>query len=237
MCERFVLDFPESALKNWYTVDSIIDIFPRYNIAPMSDILVIRETASEREGLMMRWGLVTGWIKDLKQVPVISNARAETISNNPMTISHKPMFRSTYRKRRCIIPASGFYEWRLSKDGKHEKPCYISTADGCPISFAGIWETATLNEATLESCAIITTGCNELMRPIHDRMPVILPPESIDAWLNPSELPDEILNFFLKPYDSELLQAWPVSPAVNEASNQGKQLIEPISSVRKNHYH
>ncbi len=129
----------------------------------MSDILVIRESINGREATTMRWGLITGRIKDLKQAPVINDAPAETISNNPMTISHKPMFRSAYRKHHCIIPASGFYEWQLSMDGKHKQPYYITATDGCPLSFAGIWETATLNEATLESCAIITTGCNDLM--------------------------------------------------------------------------
>ncbi|MBS0299533.1 MAG: SOS response-associated peptidase [Proteobacteria bacterium] len=231
MCERFALDYPAEILKHWYTVDSFPDLLPCYNIAPMTDILVIRETETGREGSIMRWGLITGWVRDLKQAPVISNTRAETISNSPMTVSHKPMFRSAYRRRRCIIPASGFYEWQLSEDGRHKQPCYISTTDGCPISFAGIWETATLNEVTLESCAIITTESNGLIRPIRDRMPAILPSESIDTWLNPAELPDEILNFFLKPYDPELMQAWPVSTAVNKPSNQGKQLIEPIPSA------
>ncbi|PTQ78885.1 SOS response associated peptidase (SRAP) [Nitrosomonas oligotropha] len=122
MCERFSLDFPEAILKNWYTVNSFPDLIPRYNIAPMSDIVVIRETINGREATTMRWGLITDRIKDLKQAPVINDAPAETISNNPMTISHKPMFRSAYRKHHCIIPASGFYEWQLLKDGKHKQP-------------------------------------------------------------------------------------------------------------------
>jgi putative SOS response-associated peptidase YedK len=233
MCERFTLDFPESILRDRYAVDSFPNLSPRYNIASMSEILVIRETVNGREASMMHWGLITGWIKDLKQAPIISTVRAETILNNPMTVSHKPMFRSAYRKCRCIIPASGFYEWQLSKDGEHKQPCYISTKDGCPISFAGIWETATLNEAMLESCAIITTRSNELMSSIYDHMPAILPPEFIHAWLNPAELSDEILNSFLKPYDSELMQVWPVSTAINNPSNQGMQLIEPVSVVCK----
>ncbi|MXS84326.1 SOS response-associated peptidase [Nitrosomonas oligotropha] len=224
MCGRFALDYPESILKNWYTVDSFPDLFPRYNIAPLSDILVIRETESKREATMMRWGLVPKWIKDLKEAHVINNARAETIST-------KPMFKSVYRKRRCIIPASGFYEWQLLKDGKYKQPNFITAVDECPTSFDGIWEIATVDEKTIESCAIITTGCNDLMRPIHDRMPVILPPESFDTWLKPVEFPDDIMSFFLKPYKSELMQAWPVSTAVNKASNQGKQLIDPIPAA------
>lgn len=115
MCERFSLDFPEAILKNWYSVNSFPDLIPRHNIAPMSDILVIRETEIKREATMMRWGLVPGWIKGLKKAHVITNARAETIST-------RPMFKSAYRKRRRIIPASGFYEWQLLKDGKHKQP-------------------------------------------------------------------------------------------------------------------
>lgn len=224
MCGRFALDYPESILKDWYTVDSFPDLFPRYNIAPMSDILVIRDIEIRREAKMMRWGLIPGWVKDFKKTHVINNARAETVAT-------KPMFRSAYRKQRCIIPASGFYEWQQINDGKHKQPYFVTTADGCPTSFAGIWETATIDDKTIESCAIITTECNDLMRPIHDRMPVILQPESFDTWLKPIEFPDETLSFFLKPYDSELMKAWPVSTAVNKAGNEGKHLIEPIPST------
>ena len=104
-------------------------------------------------------------------------------------------------------PATGFYEWKLLPDGKHKQPYFISNALGLPFSFAGIWETATLNEVTIETCSIITTECNELMRPIHDRMPVILPPEAFNIWLTPTELPDKILDFFLKPFDPKRVQA------------------------------
>lgn len=223
MCGRFALDFPEDIIKNWYNVPNFPDLFPRYNIAPTTDILVIRETTDIREASMIRWGLIPSWVQDVKKMSVINNARAETISS-------KPMFRSAYRKRRCIIPASGFYEWRLLSYGKNKQPYYISTIDGCPTSFAGIWESTIINGLTIESCAIITTEGNDLMRPIHDRMPVILPPESFDTWLNPVELPTEILDFFLKPYGSEKMQAWPVSTAVNKATHPGEQLIKPLNA-------
>lgn len=108
---------------------------------------------------------------------------------------------------------------------KYKQPYFISDATGCPLSFAGIWESATTNGINIESCSIITTESNKLMRSIHDRMPVILSPESFDTWVNPTALPNIVLEFFLKPYDSDLMQAWPVSAAVNKATIQGEQLI------------
>lgn len=223
MCGRFALDYPTLSIMDWYKVASLPEIQPRFNIAPMSNILVIRDTVEGREGSFMRWGFLPRWAKDTKKLPLLNNARAETVAI-------KPIFKHAFRSQRCVIPATGFYEWKPSQDGKHKQPYYISTNDdGCPMSFAGIWETATINDVAIESCAIITTECNELMSSIHDRMPVILPYESIDTWLKPDKLPEEILEFFLNPYDSEQMQVWPVSTAVNKASNQGKQLIHPIN--------
>lgn len=227
MCGRFALDYSSTLLTEWYGAKSIPDLFPRYNIAPLSDILTILETENGREGRVMRWGFVPSWAKDSKKLPVLNNARAETIAL-------KPMFKLAFKKHRCIIPATGFYEWKLLNDKTHKQPYFISTNDGCPVSFAGIWDTATINGVTLDTCAIITTGCNELVRSIHDRMPVILPLETFDTWLAPTELPDEILNFFLKPYDSEKMQLWPVSTAVNKAINQGRELIQPINDSLQN---
>ena len=222
MCGRFALDFPASSILEWYKAASMPEILPEFNIAPMSNILVIPDYREEREGLYMRWGFVPRWAKDIKKLPLLNNARAKTVGI-------KSIFKNAFRTQRCIIPATGFYEWKSSKDGSHKQPYYISSnEDGCPMSFAGIWETATINDINIVSCSIITTECNELMRPIHDRMPVILPYESIDTWLKPEKLSVEILEFFLKPYDSEKMQFWPVTTAVNKASNQGEQLIQSL---------
>lgn len=194
------------------------ELIPRYNIAPATEILIIRETGEGRIGSMARWGFIPRWAKNGVKVPMLNNARAETIAT-------KPMFKAAFRIQRCIIPASGFYEWQLLRDGEHKQPYFISTTDGCPISFAGILETSISEGKTSESCAIITTRGNDLMRPIHDRMPVILPPESFDTWLRPNELPDVILNFYLNPHDSNKMQSWPVSTAVNRSTNEGQDLI------------
>ncbi|MBA3706498.1 MAG: SOS response-associated peptidase [Bacteroidetes bacterium] len=222
MCGRFALDYPTPVLSRWYKTKTMPELFPRYNIAPTNIILTIRDGIHGREGALMRWGLIPTWAMDGKKLPVHNNARAETIAT-------KPLFKNAFQKQRCIIPASGFYEWMLLKDNKHKQPYYISINDGLPISFAGIWESSTINGVTVESCSIITTECNELMRPIHDRMPVMLPIESLDTWLKPEVLPNNILEFFLKPYASEQMKSWPVSTAVNRATNQGEQLIQSIN--------
>ena len=114
------------------------------------------------------------------------------------------------------------------RNGNYKQPYFLSTNDGCPAAFAGIWNTATIKGITIESCSIITTESNDLMRPIHDRMPVILPLESLVTWLTPSELPIELLEFFLKPYNSEKMQLWPVSTEVNKSINESQHLIHPI---------
>lgn len=223
MCGRFALDYPAANILDWYKLISVPEILPGFNISPMSNILVIRDANVGREGTFMRWGFIPRWANNDKKIPLINNARAETVAI-------KPIFKNAFRAQRCIIPATGFYEWKRSSDGQSKQPYYISTSeDGCPLSFAGIWEAVTVNDVEIEGCAIITTECNELMRPIHNRMPVILPYESIDTWLKPEKLPDEILDFFLKPYDAEKMHAWPVSTAVNKASNQGEELIQPIA--------
>lgn len=220
MCGRFALAYPRSSLTDWYHAASIPEIEPRYNIAPTDAILVIRDSDQGRVGSMMRWGLIPHWVKDTKKLPLLYNARAESLAV-------KPIFKHAFRRQRCLIPASGFYEWKLLPDGKSKQPFYISSKD-VPLSFAGLWETATVDEVTINSCTIITTESNTLMRSIHDRMPLILPPELWDVWLNPTQQPDVILLSLLQFYSAEQLQLWPVSPAVGRASNEGEQLIQPI---------
>ncbi|MBA3756112.1 MAG: SOS response-associated peptidase [Nitrosomonas sp.] len=224
MCGRFALDFPATVLSNWYNAASIPELLPSYNVAQMSNILVIREAANKREGSLMRWGFVPHWTDTSKKPPLLINAKAETVAS-------KPIFKNVFRKQRCIIPASGFYEWQLLADKKNKQPYYISANDGRPVSLAGIWERATIDDEIIQSCAILTTECNELVSPIHDRMPVIISHEFLDAWLRPADLTQDILEFLIQPYDSGKMQSWPVSPAVNNARNQGEQLIQPIHLI------
>ncbi|SFL94735.1 SOS response-associated peptidase [Nitrosomonas communis] len=220
MCGRFALAYPRSQLIDWYHAVSMPEMEPRYNIAPTTDILVIRDSDKGRQGSMMRWGLIPPWAKETRKLPLLFNARAESLAS-------KPMFRQAFRSRRCLVPASGFYEWKKSAEGASKQPFYISAKDG-PLSFAGLWESATIDETVIHSCTIITTDSSSLMRPIHDRMPVILPREVWDTWLSSSQLPDEALLSLLQPYSSEQMQLWQVSPAVGRVSHEGAQLIQPI---------
>jgi putative SOS response-associated peptidase YedK len=220
MCGRYKLNHSQPVLADWYKA-SMPEFTPLYNIAPTARVLAVRETGEGRIGSMMRWGLIPFWARDLKKIPIMNNARAETVAD-------KPMFKYAFRERRCLIPASGFFEWKAQ--GKAKQPYFISAKDGMPFSFAGIWGswTATDTGETIDSCTIITTECNELMQPIHDRMPVILAQEDWETWLDPENKTDKPLLNLLKPYDAQQMQVWPVSSAVGKVANQGEQLIQPL---------
>lgn len=221
MCGRFGLNYPRSTLQDWYGVSAMPEIEPRYNIAPTTNVLVVRDGESGRMGSLMHWGLIPYWAKDTKRLPIMNNARAETVAE-------KPLFKQSFRRRRCIIPASGFYEWQAQ--GKGKLPYFIYSRDGAPFSFAGIWGTWTATDTgeSIDSCAIITTTPNALMETIHDRMPVILAREEWEAWLDPDYKADDSLLAMLKPYNAERMQAWPVSSVVGRVTNQGEQLFQPL---------
>lgn len=225
MCGRYGLNHPDPVLAEWYRASFMPELKPRYNIAPTMEILAVRDTDSGRLGSMMRWGLIPYWLKDVKKLPVLNNARAETVAE-------KPAFRQPFRQRRCLIPASGFFEWKT--EGRRKQPYFISSRDGTPFSFAGIYETwVTDTGEAKESCAIITTECNALMQPIHDRMPVILSQDAWDTWLDPDLRRDEILLSLLKPCDENRIQAWPVTQAVGKVVNQGEELFRPLISEQE----
>jgi putative SOS response-associated peptidase YedK len=222
MCGRFAWAYPRSKLIDWYHASMMPEIEPRYNIAPTTDILVIRDSDNGREGLMMRWGLVPHWAKDPNKLPLLLNARVESLAS-------KPLYIHAFLRQRCLIPASGFYEWKWLADKKRNQPFYVSAIDSSPLSFAGIWERATIDEEVIDSCTIVTTKSNELMSSIHERMPAILPREAWDTWLSNSQLPDNDLLSMRTPLSSEQMQLWAVSPAVESISNQGEGLIQPIN--------
>jgi len=186
--------------------------FESYNIAPTQNILVIRTSpeTGQAEYAQLHWGLVPFWSKSDKTPPPLINARAEGIEK-------KPSFRSPFRHRRCIIPVSGFYEWLHNESGKH--PYFIRPIDGGYFGLAGIWEHWQGEEGNvIESCSIITTVANRLMRGIHDRMPAILEVQDIKAWLDPGTEQKEVLAM-LDPYPEDLMEAYPVSSMVNSSRN------------------
>ena len=191
---------------------------PRYNIAPTDEIPIVRidPRDGERELVMARWGLVPGWMKEKPKVPHI-NARAETVHE-------KPLFREAFAKRRCLIPATGFYEWQKRAGGK--QPYRYRRKDLEPFAFAGLWEFTRINGQELLSAAIIVGEANSLVAQVHDRMPVILLPEDYDRWLDSAAPLDEV-RAMLKPYDAKLMEAYEVDRAVNSVKNDTEQCIEP----------
>ena len=190
----------------------------RYNIAPTQPVIVVNDTG-QRQLVVMQWGLVPSWAKDPGIGNRLINARAETIAE-------KPAFRAALKKRRCLIPADGFYEWQ--KTGKVKQPVHIVLKTREPFGFAGLWEHWASPDGELLTCTIITTEVNELLKAVHHRMPVILPREAESVWLDPTIQDPEKLLPLLKPYPSELMEYYPVSRAVNSPANDSPQCIVPI---------
>ena len=222
MCGRFTQMRSWSELVALYRISENVpprNVPARYNVAPTQEVAAVRlrRATSERELVLMRWGLVPFWAKDIKVGYRMINARAETVAR-------LPAFREAFKRRRCLIPADGFYEWQ--KTGGGRKQPYFITSDGeRPVTFAGLCETwKSPQEERIESCAIIVTEANELIRPIHDRMPVILDPEDFDMWLD-LERGGEEAQRLLKPYEGELTVR-PVSTRVNNVRNDDPGLIE-----------
>jgi putative SOS response-associated peptidase YedK len=192
---------------------------PRYNVAPTDHIPIVRlGRDGEREIVLARWGLVPFWMKEMPKAPHI-NARAETVKS-------KPMFREAFAKRRCLIPATGFFEWQKRPDGK--QPYRITRKDLEPFAFAGMWEFARIGGEEIVSACIIVCDANDLVAPLHDRMPVILEPADYDAWLDPAT-PVDKAKALLKPCSAEQLSAYPVSRIVGSPKNDVPECIKAIA--------
>jgi putative SOS response-associated peptidase YedK len=228
MCGRFTyrLTWPELVRLYRLTLDAPAhNIQPRYNICPTTDIDAVIEREGKRGLLPMRWGLVPSWWpRPLKDMRIATfNARAEAVAR-------KPTFRDAFKRTRCLIPASGYYEWQDTADGK--QPYYFTRRDGQPITFAGLWDTCWNKQAgeAINSCAMVITGANEFVTEIHDRMPIILEADQFEPWLT-GRAGLEVL----KPATKDVLQCWPVSKRVNSsrASDDDASLIEQISPPEK----
>ena len=196
----------------------------RFNIAPTQEILVAIQPTAQPELEVMRWGLIPHWAKDASIASKMINARAETLAE-------KPAFRQALEKRRCVIPADGFYEWRKNADGT-KTPIYLTLKSLRGFAFAGLWETWKDRDGkTVTTCTIITTTPNALLAPIHNRMPAILSPEGVRRWLDPGPHTAEALLAELKPFPAEEMQAHAVSRAVNAATQDGPELIVPVEEM------
>jgi putative SOS response-associated peptidase YedK len=215
MCGRYTLRSRGSAKFYGVPASELPFLVPRYNIAPSQDVPVILERGAERELGLFQWGLVPSWSKEPKG---FINARAETLEE-------KPSFSESFQRRRCLIPADGFYEW--ARRGRSKQPYYFQMKDQSPFAFAGIWDKWQRDGASITSCAIVTTTPNELLATIHDRMPVILTADTCDAWMCDDKDPRE-LKALLAPYPAAAIKSFPVNARVNSALVDEPALVEPI---------
>lgn len=218
MCGRFALKAPKAALIDYFDLAACDDYPVRYNIAPGTNIPVIRLSP---EGLrvlhLLRWGLIPHWAKDPAIGARLVNARSESVAE-------KSAFRDAFRRRRCLVPADGFYEWK--SDGKVKQPYFFSAVSGMPLALAGIWESWTAPGGDiLQTVCLLTTEADELMAPVHDRMPVIIAKEHWAAWLSD---PVEQVSVLLKPYPSAELQTWSVDRRVSRPVEDNAMLIVPL---------
>jgi putative SOS response-associated peptidase YedK len=204
------------------TLLSTLDVKPRYNIPPSQDILAIRVSDNNnREIVPLHWGLIPSWAKDMNIGYKTSNARSETVAT-------KPSYRSALKRRRCLIPTNGFYEWKRTE--KHKQPYYIYREDKEAFALAGLWEKweDPKSDVIIESCTIITTEANELMKPIHHRMPVIITPDNYTLWCDTECQDTSVIESLMTPYKQSDLALHAVSSQVNTPKNQQAGLIEPM---------
>jgi putative SOS response-associated peptidase YedK len=224
MCGRFTLRHSESEISDAFdAVSPGLGLAPRFNIAPTQDIAVVRPAAggASRELATVRWGLLPGWVEDPADFPTLINARAESAPT-------KPSFREAFRRRRCLVPTDGFYEWKKLDGGK--QPWFIRRRDDGLFAFAGLWERWEGEDRRVDSATILTTRPGELLGDLHDRMPVILPSESWATWLAPELAPTEA-DRLLRPHEEEL-EAYPVSRHVNSPAHEDPVCVQPLDQDR-----
>lgn len=227
MCSRYALISDAATIRRLFRPGNEFDLEPRYNIASTQQVPVIRlaKDAEDREFVLLRWGFLPAWLKVQPKEPPVVETASETAAANPM-------FRAALAKRRCLLPADAFYEWRKAKGGK--QPWLFRMKDHAPFAFAGIWESWTPPSGTgaegepIESCTLFTTEANGVVTPVTDRMPAILPPERYDDWLAPGTTAEQAAAM-LRPYPSVKMQGHKVSPQVNSIKHEGAALIEAVS--------
>jgi putative SOS response-associated peptidase YedK len=223
MCARYSIGFTEKQVRDLFNLDPDEPAVLRYNVAPTQDVPAVVERREDHKRHMesFKWGLVPYWSDDLKIAQKLINARSETIFE-------KPAFRTAARKRRCLIPAAGFYEWR-TEHGK-KQPYFFRLKSGEPMAFAGLYETKKLSDTErLRTCTIVTTLPNDLVRPFHDRMPAVVRAEDFDEWLSREIEEPRALLPILVPYPEDAMECFPVSPEVNKVVTEGPECVVPIS--------
>src|SRR5499425_3075113 len=210
MCGRYmVLSSPE-AIRRLFGYPEQPNFPPRYNVAPTQPVPIVRVVEGARQFALVRWGLIPPWVEDPRNFSLLINARVESVND-------KPAFRNAMRRRRCLFPADGFYEWKA--EGRRRRPYFVRRKDSSPFAFAGLWETWTgPNGEELETAAIVTTVANRALRLLHPRMPAIIPPEAFDMWLDCSKIDAKIAAAMLLPAPDHQFESYEISPAVNRTA-------------------
>jgi putative SOS response-associated peptidase YedK len=224
MCGRFTVRKPKEVIAKQFGVEIDDELSPRFNIAPTQRVAAVRASqgGEGREFVSLKWGLIPSWAKDASIGAKLINARSETVTE-------KPSFREAFKRRRAIIPADGIYEWQ--RTGGAKRPYFFQMRDGSLFGFAGLWDRWRNEEGeVVETCSILTTEANDVFRPVHERMPVVLHPESYDEWLGDDPRGVASLKELLRPYPSSEMIAYPVSSRVNSPQNQGEELIEQLAT-------
>ncbi len=222
MCGRYAFYHPWHEFLETYLIEAphLDEVPPVYNAAPSMNLPVVHQHEGHRQAEAFRWGLIPHWSKDEQIGYKMINARGETAAS-------KPAFRKPFKTRRCLVPASGFYEWR--KEGKEKQPYFIRFTDDTPMFFAGLFDEWVSKDdgEIIHSYTIITTDANPALQELHDRMPAVLPPNTFDLWLNPENQNTDHLTTLLQPWPKDDITFYPVSKAVGNPRNQGPDLVEP----------
>ncbi len=226
MCGRYCISTAPDAIRALFRYRQQPNFPARYNVAPTQPVPIVRMVQEGREGerefALVRWGLIPAWVKDPKDFSLLINARGETVND-------KPAFKNAMKRRRCLFPADGFYEWKPV--GNSKRPYFAGPAAGGPIAFAGLWETwIGPNGEEMETAAIVTTQANAEMAAVHHRAPVIVPPEQFDLWLDCRNVDEQMAAAMIAPAPDGAMQVYEVSPAVNRVANDSAALLEPYSA-------
>lgn len=221
VCGRYSLTASPEDVRALFGYEDQPNFPPRYNIAPTQPIAIVRNERGERRFALVRWGLMPGWVKDPSSFSLLINARSETAEE-------KPAFRGSMRHNRCLVPASGFYEWRKVGDGP-KQPYWIAPRDGGLVAFAGLWsDWASAEGSQIDTGAILTTQANATLKPIHHRMPVVIAPQDFERWLDTAHTEPRHVRDLLKPPPDDLFEAVPVSTRVNAVANDDGALHDPV---------
>jgi len=222
MCGRYLITTVPAAMRQRFRYLEQPNFPARFNVAPTQPIPIVRVVEGRREFALVRWGLIPSWVKDPRGFGLLINARGESVND-------KPAFRNAMKRRRCLFPADGFYEWK--EESGRKRPYVVRPKGGAPVAFAGIWETwSGPNGEEMETAAIITTHANRALVSIHDRMPVVVPPEAFDFWLDCRNVDALTAAALLIPAPDMLFEAYEISTAVNRVANDGPKLIEPLAA-------